>query len=189
MNNVPKLKAMPKAVEYHFDLIGPIEEYDEYLELIDALREATENDEVHIHINTPGGDLSIVAQILHNIEACNGTVVTHAEGEVSSGGSIIFFKGDQLIVGPYAEFLAHGPHGGRGGKVQDQVDGAKHTAAYVKELYHDVYGDFYSVTEINRILKGKEHYETAKEVMSRLEKARVKIMKEYNEMVEENLVG
>lgn len=189
MNNIPKLKAMPRAVEYHFDLMDEIAVPEDYVELLDALREASEDDEVHIHINTPGGDLSIVAQILHNIEICNGTVVTHAEGDVASGGSLIFFKGDQLIVGPYAEFLAHGPSGRRGGKVQDQLEGVKHTAAYVKDLYHDVYGDFYSATEINRILKGKEHYETAKEVKARLEKAQERLLKEYNETIGEVIGG
>lgn len=182
---LPKLKATPRTIEYHFDLVGEIEFYDEYLELLDALREAQEDDTVHIHINTPGGDLAIVAQILHNIEECKGTVVTHAEGEVKSGGSLIFFKGDQLHVGEFSEFLAHGPHGGFGGKLADNVEASKHTTEYVRKLYTDVYADFYSPREIRAILKGKELYETSQQVNERLTVAMEKMHAEFKKEMEE----
>ena len=187
--SVPKLKATPKVVDYHFDLVDVIEDYDEYIELLDALREAQEDDTVHIHINTPGGDLSIVAQILHNIDVCRGTVVTHAEGEVKSGGSLIFFKGDQLVVGEYAEFLAHAPHGGIGGKLPDQLDANKHTSEYVRKLYTDVYSDFYSKREIQSVLRGKELYETSEQVTKRLKAATERMLKEYQEELEEVVGG
>ena len=180
-NRYPRLSVKPAAVEYHYDLAGEIEEPDGYLDLLDALREAGEHDTVHIHINTPGGDLATVAQILDGIENCKGEVYTYAEGQVMSGGSLIFFKGDGLAVGKYAEFLAHGPRGGAGGKVQDHVDASKHNQQYVKELYEDVYSPFYTKAEIRSILRGKELYETAKQVEARVKKVHAEMIKQMEE--------
>lgn len=171
------LSVTPRGLTFHYDLVGEIGDAVNYTELLDALRSATEDDVVHIHINTPGGDLSTVAQILHNIALCEGTVVTEAEGQVASGGSLIFFSGDSLIVGPFSEFLAHSPAGGQFGKVYDQLDGGKHLEAYAKGLYETAYTPFYSKKEINAILRGKELYETAAQVEARLKRVEEEVGK------------
>lgn len=181
-----RLSVKPAALDYHYDLAGEIGESDEYLDLLDALRDAGEHDIVHIHINTPGGDLATVAQILDGMENCKGSVYTYAEGQVMSGGSLIFFKGDGLAVGKYAEFLAHGPHGGARGKMQDHVDMSKHNQQYVKELYEDVYSPFYSKAEIRSILRGKELYETAKQVEARVKRIHAEMLKGMGEEVAED---
>lgn len=177
-NTVPLLRVRPKSLVYHYDLVGEIGEAIEHTELVDALREATGEDVVHIHINTPGGNLSTVAQILHNIALCEGTVITEAEGQVASGGSLIFFSGHQLIVGPFSEFLAHSPAGGQFGKVYDQLDGGKHLEAYAKGLYETAYTPFYTKKEINAILRGKELYETAPQVEARLKRVEEQLAKD-----------
>lgn len=180
-NRYPRLSVKPSAVEYHYDLVGEIGDAENYLDLLDALREAGEQDTVHIHINTPGGDLATVAQILDGMENCKGEVYTYAEGQVASGGSIIFFKGDGLAVGKYAEFLSHSPHGGMYGKAQDNADAVKHNQQYVKELYEDVYSPFYTKAEIRSILRGKELYETAKQVEARVKKVHAEMVKKMEE--------
>ena len=172
-------RAAAKAVNHRFFLVDVIENVDDYLDLLEALADATEEDTIDIHINSPGGDLAIVAQIVHHMTRTKGLVVTHAEGEVCSGGSLIFFSGHQLDVGDFSEFLAHGPHGYAGGKLQDRLDGGKHTKEYVRNFYEKVYGPFYSKAEINAILRGKEHYETADQMNKRLEKALEKMEKEF----------
>lgn len=177
-NDISLLRVKPRNLVYHFDLVGEIGEAVDYTELLDALRDATEDDVVHIHINTPGGALSTVAQILHNIALCSGTVVTEAEGQVSSGGSLIFFSGHQLIVGPFSEFLAHSPAGGQFGKVHDQLDGGKHLEAYARGLYETAYSPFYSKKEINAILRGKELHETASQVEARLKRVEEQLGKD-----------
>lgn len=181
-----RLSVKPLVVDYHYDLVGEIGDPEEYLDLLDALREAREEDVVHIHINTPGGALETVAQILDAMENCKGNVYTYAEGEVFSGGSIIFFKGDGLVVGKYSQFLAHGPHGGMRGKMQDHVDSANHNKQYVKELYEDVYSPFYTKAEIRSILRGKELYETAKQVEVRVQKVHADMLKQLEEEVAED---
>jgi hypothetical protein len=98
-------RAAAKAVNHRFFLVDVIENVDDYLDLLEALADATEEDTIDIHINSPGGDLAIVAQIVHHMTRTKGLVITHAEGEVCSGGSLIFFSGHQLDVGDFSEFL------------------------------------------------------------------------------------
>lgn len=168
---VEKYRPRVETVEHRFFLVGEIGEAEDYLDLFEALADAREEETVHIHINTVGGNLSTVAQILHHIQRTKAGVVTHAEGQVASGGSLIFFSGHSLDVGDFSEFLAHGPHGLDGGKLQDRLDGGKHLKAYVKSLYQKAYEPFYSKREIENILRGKEHYETAEQVIARLQRA------------------
>lgn len=165
-------------ISHHFYLVNEIGDADDYLDLFEALNSASKTDKIHIHINTPGGDLSTVAQILHHMYSTDGYVITHGEGMVASGGSLIFFAGHSLDVGPFSEYLAHGPHGFDGGKLRDRVDAHKHHSAYVKQLYTEVYSPFYSAAEIKKILNGKEHYETAAQMEQRLLKAKEYFEKE-----------
>lgn len=160
------------AVEHHYYLVGPIGDAEDYLDLCVALEEAVEGDTFHIHINTVGGDLATVAQIIHHMRKTKAYIVTHAEGQVFSGGSLIFFCGHALNVGELSEFLAHCPSGGTGGKVGDIVDSAQHLRAYTADFYTNVYTPFYSEAEIKKVLRGKELYETAAQMEGRLIKAK-----------------
>lgn len=170
-NDVSKLSSRAVSVIHEFDLMDEIGAPEDYLELFDALRSASKEDVINIHINTPGGDLSTVAQIIHNIYTTEAKVVTIAEGQVFSGGSLVFFAGHELVVGQFSEFLAHSPHGYERGKVNDRVDAGKHLSDYTKGFYEEIYTPFYSKAEIRAILRGKEHYETSEQMQKRLMKA------------------
>lgn len=154
----------------HYYLYDEVADPKEYVEMIHSIRNCSPHTTVMIHINTPGGCLYSAVGIVNAIRECPGTVVTCAEGEVASAGSLVFFAGQGMSVDDHSLFLIHTASGGHVGKAPDNLAGSKALSAYMKELYHDVYFPFLTKPEIKRVLDGGEMYLTSKEVIERLEK-------------------
>lgn len=156
---------------FHHYLTGLIGEPDEFIGLLTDLETASPQDIIYIHINSQGGSLETVAQILHAMDSTQGQVVTSAEGVVASGASLVFFAGHGLAVGPYGYFLLHDGATTEFGKVSDNYDAAVASKEWIKKIYHKIYSPFFKKKEINKVLKGKEWYLSSEEVASRIEKA------------------
>ena len=84
--------------------IGPV---TQYLEFIDALDNAKENDQVRIVISSPGGDVYTTQQLVERMESCKATVTTIASGLVASAATMIWLYGDQQEVKRWARFMFH----------------------------------------------------------------------------------
>lgn len=79
----------------------------EYIGLLDTLYEATPNDIIEINISSPGGYIATATQICSAINACKGSVITHASGICASAGSLIWSVGHEVTVGDNALFMWH----------------------------------------------------------------------------------
>ena len=151
-------------------LNGPIPGPDnnDIVEAIEAMRDAEMSKHVYLYINTTGGSLDTTKQIIHAIKDSDATVVGIADGEVASGGSLIFFSCDGMVFNPYASFLLHDAHGGAIGKVSDNIASIKHTSDDLRRLYTDIYGPFFSEEEIEEVLNGREFYLSSEEAEERV---------------------
>ena len=70
-------------------LVGEIGPVTQFLELINVLDTATENDEVEIMIDTPGGDVYTTMILVERMENSRAHVITTASGLVASAGSFL----------------------------------------------------------------------------------------------------
>ena len=159
------------ASEHHYYLFFPFEEYEDCIELTTLIASLTENDVLHLHINTPGGSLFNTVSVIQAIKNCQGTVIGHADGLVQSAGSIIFFSCHGMVVNEHCSFLLHDGSSMEAGKISDNLTSAAHVSEVIEGIYNDVYGTFFPEDVIEAVLAGQELYLTSTEVQQILEEA------------------
>lgn len=159
----------PKGAQYRYYFYGPVKGPERYIDLINVMDGAQEGDEIHLMINTPGGRLDATLSIIHAMNRTKAHVVCHADGDVASAGSIIFFNGHSWVVNPYSTFMLHDGSGGVLGKIGQNVKAAVSIQENLDYLYRSVYKDFFSDEEIDEILSGSDHYSNADQIADRVE--------------------
>jgi ATP-dependent Clp protease protease subunit len=174
-------RASPIGTRYDFYLTKTIKCDDNVMSLIALLREATPNDQVFIHINSPGGQLKAAAQILTAIRDSQAQVSTCAEGEVYSAASLIFFAGSSFSISEFSNFMVHNASGGAGGDVRAAIKDLENVQEWVEKIYKSVYVPFFSEKEVDDILKsGRDHFFTPEEMAGRIDKVQKNINDSYS---------
>ena len=153
-----------RGIEHDFYISKEIGAPEDYIDLLDCLFKAGPEDTITIHINTPGGRLDTVVQINHAIQCTQAFVVTSAEGDVASGGSLLFFSGHGFMVSDHSLFLLHDAHGGFAGKGSDNIKTAMALNKQVASLYNAVYTPFFGEEVVDKVLNGSEEYFLGSEV-------------------------
>ena len=95
--------------EYSAYLTGPVEDVNEYFDLIDILLASTENDIITIYIDSPGGMIASGGLIASAIDGSRATVKTVARGLCASAAALIHSaaKPGNATVEPFAMMLYH----------------------------------------------------------------------------------
>ena len=95
--------------EYTAYLTGPVEDVDEYFDLIDILLAGRETDTVTIYIDSPGGMIASGGLIASAIDSSRATVKTVARGLCASAAALIHSaaKPGNATVEPFAMMLYH----------------------------------------------------------------------------------
>jgi ATP-dependent Clp protease protease subunit len=158
---------LDKAPKNRFSRVIPVRQesyymYDEigdprnYIDLIHLIRTLEPQDNLTIHLNTPGGRLDTGIAILSAIAECQGTITMSLDSTAASMGAILFLAGHQYVVHDHSMLMFHTFSGGFYGKSGD-VD--KQMQAYKRQfslLMKKVCGKFLTPDEISRIDKGEE---------------------------------
>jgi ATP-dependent protease ClpP protease subunit len=166
MNLYPKdiCRAQTTAITYHFYIHGAIEGSEDYIDLLDALYNATHDDIIILHLNTPGGYLDTAVEIIHAIAQTQAQVVGSADGLVASAGSLIFFACDSWALGEFCEVMLHDGSNGFGGKMNENLKAATFATQRLAAIYHKVYGRFFAEEEVQAVLDGSDLYLSAEDV-------------------------
>lgn len=163
--------------QVHYYISGPIEEPDLYVEMIHQIRSATQNEMIHIHLNTPGGIVSTGVQIINAIQNTDAMVVTHLEGEVCSMGSLIFLAGHQMIAYQHSMLMFHNYSGAVSGKGHEQIAALDASMKWFQSIQDSICYPFLTKAELKRIKDGQDLWLLHDEVAARLEK----LQKTYEE--------
>ena len=115
-------------------LVGEIGPITQFLELLEVLDTATENDVVEIMIDTPGGDVYTTALIVERMENCRAHVITTASGLVASAGSFLWFYGRERRVNRWSKFLIHCSSHGDYGRSLSVLENSEKLVQYMREL-------------------------------------------------------
>ncbi len=163
-NEANHLSCSVSSSIYHYYLSGEVGCSALYIGLLEALADMREGDVMYLHVNTPGGSIDTAVQIIDSILDCKGEVITCAEGQVASVGSLIFFSGHGFKVGRFCEVLLHDGSSGFSGKFSESLASARSCSDRVKALYHSVYGRFFPKSEVDKVLEGVDRYILADEL-------------------------
>lgn len=170
LDNIPNLmKPKILAVQYDYYLSGAITESKNYVKVFDVIRNASPNDLIILHINSPGGDLDTSIQMIRSIAESEATVIGSAEGLVASAAFLIFLSCDSFVVSDYSAFMAHTLTTGMYGKSNELHDDISFTKKWGDDLTRRSMKDFLTPQEIDQVINGKNVWLTADEVVKRLE--------------------
>lgn len=82
-------------------------------------------DTIHLKINSPGGSVFVLANMVSLIREFPGKVITYNESFAASCGFLLFLEGDERIGYHYSIYMAHGVSFGTRGKVEQFEETAK----------------------------------------------------------------
>ena len=159
----------PVARMFDFYLTGDIKEAREYQDWNQILRTASETDAVVIHINSPGGDLFTIIQMMRSMAESPATVVASVEGMCMSAATLLFLSADVCEISEHSHFMFHTYSSGNWGKGSEQLANVQADDKWARHLFNTVYKDFLSVKEIKEIVDGKDLWMNPAEVKKRLE--------------------
>lgn len=110
---------------------------------LDFVREFNEAvrgaDVVHIHINSPGGEVDDGLAIMAAIRNCRARTIVHIDGLAASAASFIPLGADEVLISPNAQIMIHDAMGMEFGNAQDM-----RSFADLLDRYSDNIADIYS---------------------------------------------
>lgn len=148
----------------YIDDLSWLEDHQERLQLI---RMATPDDSIRIVINSPGGVVSIAMAYVSAMAESSANIVTHAEGNVCSAGTILWLAGEERTVSPLTMFMFHNYQGGTYGDGANMHSQVMFEKVYFDRLISRFYDGVLTEEEILRIKGGGQVWMDEVEVLSR----------------------
>lgn len=158
---------MPEPIVFYvYDEIGPTADY---VEMCHAMLYASEDQEIFIRVNSPGGNLFSGVSIINAIKTSPGIVTTILDGEAASAGAMIWLAGhEKAIASPHVSLMLHGASCGfYQSKTSDITNSTKATDRIVESLLDDLAGPFLTPQERDDIRKGVDIYLTGEDIIER----------------------
>ena len=162
---------------FDFYLTGHIEEAKQFQDWNQIMRTATENDAIIIHINSGGGDMFTVIQLLRSMTESPATIVASVEGQCMSAATLIFLSADVCEISEHSHFMFHTYSSGNWGKGSEQLASVTADDKWARHLFNSVYKNFLTPQEIKEIVDGKDLWMNPAEVKKRLEERNKKAQK------------
>jgi ATP-dependent protease ClpP protease subunit len=181
IENPAKPRPKPLGLLHTFYISGAIEEANEYCEWFDIIRNASENDIIKLHINSPGGDLFTAIQFMRVLNESSAIMVGSVEGACMSAATMIFLNCNQFEVSEHSMFMFHNYSGMAIGKGGEMYDNITHERKWSEKIMRKVYENFLTEDEIKAILDNKDIWMEGEEVLKRL--------KNKHKVLEEKKIG
>ena len=168
----PKKPRQPKIIGqlYTFYLVGEITIPDDYVEWYEVIRNATENDIIKIHINSPGGNLFTAVQFMRVMGESQAKIIASVEGACMSAATMVFLSADGFEISEHSMFMFHNYSGGTIGKGGEMYDNIMYERKWSDKFMRSIYVDFLTPEEIKSILDNKDIWMEPEEVFKRLNK-------------------
>lgn len=151
----------------HVIYIDDLSWLEDHQDRLQVIRQASPDDTIRVVINSPGGVVSIAMAYVSAIRESQGQIVTHAEGNVCSAGTILWLACKDRTVSPLTEFMFHNYQGGTygdGANMYSQIAFEKH---YFDRLMDTFYTGVLTDTELATIKGGGQVWMDEIEILKR----------------------
>lgn len=169
-NNPLRIQELPTGTIIDFYLLGEIEDPADYIDFFRAVRDAKQEDTVQLHINCYGGDLTTAFNIIDVLKQSAANINVFVEGNCASAASMIMLAGDNWEINPHSTVMIHAWSGYVIGKWNEQQAQFHFDETWLNNSFKEIYKGFLSDEEIEDVLRGKDLYLNADEVVERLDK-------------------
>ncbi len=144
-NQIPWYKIKAQGDNARIDLYGYLvsskifdDEVDpsSFMEDLDALDAST----IHVHINSPGGEVASGIAIYNALRSHPATIVTHVDAEAASMASVVAMAGDQRLISSNAWMMIHDPWAAMAGNAREfrkMADVLEMTGEILADIYVD----------------------------------------------------
>lgn len=137
---------------YHFYIHNAIDWDSELFEQMTTMREASADDEVHIHINGHGGSVDIGTQYIAAMQASKAKIITYNEGLAASMFGLIFLAGQYAVPLPFSCIMIHQVQVGVSSIAASELEEyVKHSRSRFKALYKSIAPKFTTKKEDDKI--------------------------------------
>lgn len=149
---------LQQACVYRYNIYDSIDNFSDYLDLINGLRETTDRDHVVLYINSPGGRVDVGLSIISAIKSCPACVTAIVEGPSYSMASVIALACDDLQMFDNTFLMFHNYSTASFGKGAELMGSLNHNDKHIKKLMMSVCHPFLSKKEIEKINNDQDIY-------------------------------
>lgn len=178
-----------KSGTYNIYLFGQIESPNQFIGALEVMRNATENDEVVIHLQSCGGSLDATDTLLQAMHECQAPIFCKASGGCHSAASIILLAADSFQLSDNFSSLLHNGSTGSMGKFSDYRSETAFTSKWMEKVMRNAYEGFLNEVEIENLIKGVDIWLDAEEWVQRHNNRNEYIamkMEEFRKAIEED---
>lgn len=167
LENLPyTIVSMPHGVDIYFKKV--LGERDDYIPLLAAIRDLTEQEECHLFVNGDGGSISTLTEITDAISISQAKFIGHASGTVASAFTALFLACDEHYVGENLIFMIHNGYATMSGKLGDLRAESIFMDKWWEGFHRSVYEGFLTEPEIQRVINNQDMYLSTDDVVERL---------------------
>lgn len=153
-----------------------IGEIMDHMEELEAIRSASEHDQIYVYMSgCPGGYVDTAMSIINALIQTPAKTFAVLEGHNASAATMIPLACRQVVVTPYTGMMLHTASGGNYGTVANAERAAAHHAKQIHSFLDDLYEGFLSAEEIDQLKNGLEIYLGHDEIEERLQ-VRAKVL-------------
>ena len=145
---------------------------DRYRDVVQVLATAGENDHVNFVVNSPGGRLDSMGQIIDAIGVCAADVSCTVLGAAYSAASMLACMIPDCQISDSAEFMIHTASYGSVGTTPNIKNHTDFVHRQISRLIDQCYGGFLTPEEIEQVKNGREYWFDATEARERMQKRR-----------------
>lgn len=114
---------------------------------------------VHVHINSPGGDVYDGLAIYHTLKHSDAEIVVHVDGLAASAASFIAMAGDRIVMGRNSRMMIHDASTvvyGNAGDMRETADWLDEESDNIADIYAQKAGG--DPADWRATMRGEEWY-------------------------------
>jgi ATP-dependent protease ClpP protease subunit len=168
-SNNQYIETMEKTYYHHNIFLDcPIQEPDQYREMIALLFSSSENDTIDIFFNSDGGHLDTALAVVEALKLTPAHVRGILIGACHSACSIISMYCDEIVVLDNAYSMIHTATFGSQGNTGNVRSHTEFTVKMVENLLNETYEGFLTKDELIKVKQGVEIWFDAEAIRKRM---------------------
>lgn len=144
-----------KSGTYRIEIDSAIEDVSQFSTAIQVLDIAKEEDEVEIHLQSPGGNVDACGAFLHALKKCEASIHIVASGGCHSAATHILLAADSFELADNFNSLIHNGSAGAGGNINEYHAKSDFDKEFIRKHYGQIYEGFLSTKEFDDMMDGK----------------------------------
>lgn len=161
------VRAVPNGIRYSVNIDEEFVDTKQFDDVVAILEEAGPEDIMEINLSTNGGAVHAILPLLGAMAQTECHIHAHACSDVASAGTFILLRSDSISTNEYCTIMCHQVQFGSGGPGNNVANHVNHTMGLSNRLTREIYKDFFSEAEIEKMLTGTDFYMDDIEFMNR----------------------